>query len=88
MAGCMRTVRSSGAVLDCLHRLVSVKTGPERSPNPAFSGVGMPGLSSPRPAGRCLAVKAQAHRVRGRAGAWLVVLFRPSSLAGAGGLGC
>ena len=45
----------------------------------------MPGLSSPRPAGRCLAVEAQTHR--GQALAW-VILFRPSSLSGAGGLGC
>lgn len=39
----------------------------------------MPGLSSPRPAGRCLAVEAQAHRVRRRVGAWLSCFARPPS---------
>jgi hypothetical protein len=39
----------------------------------------MPGLSSPRPAGRCLAVESQAHRDRGRAGAWLSCFARRPS---------
>ena len=50
------------------------------------SAEGLPGLSSPRPAGRCLGAVAHAHRVRGALR--LVVLFRPSSLSGAGGLSC
>lgn len=46
----------------------------------------VPGLSSPRPAGRCLA-ELRAKHTGARLRAW-VILFRPSSLSGAGGLGC
>ncbi|MNV23055.1 hypothetical protein D3C71_1140540 [compost metagenome] len=57
----------------------SVSADSQRWPKPAFQRFGWPGLSSPRPAGRCLAVEAQAHRVRGRAGAWLSCFARPPS---------
>jgi hypothetical protein len=79
---CILLVMRHGALQ---HRLVHwwgawASADSQRWPKPAFQrNRKRPGLSSPRPAGRCLGALAQAHRVRGRVGAWLSCFARPPS---------
>jgi len=52
------------SLVQLAYGLASVSVDSQRWPKPAFQRFEWPGLSSPRPAGRCLGVEAQAHRVQ------------------------